>query len=198
MRRREEKRRKIHEAILNTLYPPPPSPPEEEVKTSNTLGDEFDVELISPDDYVKKSGSSQCDSEDEHETGPKNLTRAQRKRLRKKKLKQDAARRGNMIGPLLLATYCEDDNRDVGVVVGNESPVVRQNAAEGIHDATSDNKGVLSACTNENKLKQRRIAKRVAKEKSKSSSMDNCDQSQSLKSSNELDPDQNVKSCDRL
>ncbi|KAE8008234.1 hypothetical protein FH972_004764 [Carpinus fangiana] len=120
-------------------------------------------------DDLEESGCSACDDTD-GESGPRRkLTRAQRKRLRKKKLKEDASRRGNIIGPLLPS---EGEAGDVET----EPPDVRRNAAEKKFDATADNSGEETACANQNKLKQRRMAKRLAKERLKPSNLQNCSQ----------------------
>ncbi|KAM5576838.1 hypothetical protein ABKV19_007598 [Rosa sericea] len=145
--RREEKRRKFNEAVLNTLYPPPspPSPPpKDEDVPLNILRQKFELD----------SGSS-ATSGDEDGTGEsetQKLTRAQRKRLRKKKLKEDASRRKQIIGPLLPSTVGEGENC---------TPDVRRNASEEPSDQPPQ-----PGCSNqENKVKQRRKAKKLAKER---------------------------------
>ncbi|KAE9449593.1 hypothetical protein C3L33_18512, partial [Rhododendron williamsianum] len=97
--RKEEKRRKFHQSLLNLLYPPPPSPP------------------------LQKSGCSSS-SDDEGECGPQKLTRAQRKRIRKKKVREAASRRRKLIGPVLPGD--DDGSGDLS----NESQGVVRNAAE--------------------------------------------------------------------
>jgi len=88
-------------------------------------------------DDLEESGCSACDDTD-GESGPRRkLTRAQRKRLRKKKLKEDASRRGNMVGPLLRPSTSESEGGDVET----EPPDVRRNAAEKKVDATAANSG---------------------------------------------------------
>ena len=83
---------------------------------------------------MEKSSCSASDVNDDSESGQQKLTRAQRKRLRKKKLKEDASRRGNIIGPLLPS---EGEAGDVET----EPPDVRRNAAEKKVVATADNSG---------------------------------------------------------
>lgn len=81
------------------------------------------------DDFEEgKSSSSRSDEEEENESQAETqkLSRAQRKRLRKKKLKEDAYRRGKMIGPLLPVS--EDDGDGVGLLQ-SEPQGVRENAA---------------------------------------------------------------------
>ncbi|CAN1342966.1 hypothetical protein LINPERPRIM_LOCUS39640 [Linum perenne] len=104
--RRAEKRKKFHDALLKSLYP---QSPESNVHSNGdevqvpTSTEEFDVNLI-PDDYGSQmNGSLSSSANDDSDGGSKKLTRAQRKRLRKKKIKEDACRRKGMIGPLLPA-----------------------------------------------------------------------------------------------
>jgi hypothetical protein len=71
------------------------------------------------------------------------LPRAQRKKLRKKKLKEDASCRGNITGPLLPSTS-ESEAGNCGGGGGDvetEVPDTRRNAAEKKVDATADNSG---------------------------------------------------------
>ncbi|ESQ31257.1 hypothetical protein EUTSA_v10005075mg [Eutrema salsugineum] len=115
MRRREEKRRKLHEALLQTLYPPS-SPSSLSSSPSPTEFDDepFDVTLINPEDYVKIDSSNHGDeneNEGESETAEK-PSRAQRKRIRKKMLKEEAGRRRKVIGPLLPTDITQ--TRDAG------------------------------------------------------------------------------------
>lgn len=64
------------------------------------------------------------------DTDDQKFTRAQRKRLRKSKLKEAALQRRKIIGPLLPASNEEIDPNHVGVeVVNNCVEGVRQNAA---------------------------------------------------------------------
>jgi hypothetical protein len=91
-------------------------------------------------DDLEESGCSACDDTD-GESGPRwKLPRAQRKR---KKLKEDAFRRGNIAGPLLPSTS-ESEAGDCGGGGGDvetEPPGVRRNAAKKGVDATVDNSG---------------------------------------------------------
>ncbi|XP_065873058.1 uncharacterized protein [Euphorbia lathyris] len=147
--RREEKRRKFHDSLLNTLYPPRPQPQSkaDDETPNNTT---FDVNLI-PDDYgLRTSSTSSSDNEDgESECAQQKLTRSQRKRLRKQKLKEDVSRRKQVIGPLLPSPS------DGGIAGEQCSPPVRQNADE--------------SCGSQSKLKQRRMAKKLGKERLKPS-----------------------------
>ena len=83
---------------------------------------------------MEKSSCSASDGNDDSESGTQKLTRAQRKRLRKKKHKEDASRRGKIIGPLLPST------KEVGD--GGCTGGVRRIAAENV-DATSDKSGEI-------------------------------------------------------
>ncbi|KDP32093.1 hypothetical protein JCGZ_12554 [Jatropha curcas] len=173
--RREEKRRKFHEALLNTLYPPAPQPQEkDEEKLSNASKKDFDVNLI-PDDYgLQESKSSTSDDDGESECGQQKLTRAQRKRLRRKKLKEDVPRRKQIIGPLLPPLSGEGGSVCGGGDAAEEcTPGDRQN--------DYDTQGSSSK---QRKLKQRRMAKRLARESLKLSGVENCVQNQNLEASN--------------
>ncbi|GMJ04005.1 hypothetical protein like AT5G67640 [Hibiscus trionum] len=164
--RREEKRKRFHEAVLKTLYPPP-SPPESEEEEENkqviTSESALNFGLENPDDFEEsKSSSPKTDDEDDGiQAETQKLSRSQRKRLRKKKLKEHASRRGKIIGPLLPPSQCDG----VGPLQG-EPEGVRQNAPEeqvASRDKPDDPQG---NCSSKKKLKQRRIAKRLAKEES--------------------------------
>lgn len=87
--------------------------------------------------------STSDDNGDGEPVRPQQLTRAQRKRLRKKKLKEDACRRGKIIGPLLPSTSDDvgDPGGGDGDVVEKEPPAVRRSAAENKLDATTNKSG---------------------------------------------------------
>ena len=114
------------------LYPPPPSPPREPHQSPHhsTSTHHYD------DDVTKlSSSSSDGDGDGDGDGGKQKLTRAQRKRLRKKKLRQAAFQRRPIIGPLLPTS----SEADEGLVLDETQPV-RHNAAEesvvsGIHSA---------------------------------------------------------------
>ncbi|XWS45122.1 hypothetical protein CRYUN_Cryun15aG0109900 [Craigia yunnanensis] len=174
--RREEKRKRFHEAVLKTLYPPSsPSESEEEEEKKAVITSERAVNLglENPDDFEEgKSSSSSSDEEDDgSQAETQKLSRAQRKRLRNKKLKEDAFRRGNIIGPLLPLS--EDDG--VGLLQ-SEPQGVRENAAHKevvSSDKPGDQQG---GCSSNKKVKQRRIAKKLAREGLKSTETENSDQ----------------------
>ncbi|XP_042972356.1 uncharacterized protein LOC122304260 isoform X1 [Carya illinoinensis] len=177
---REVKRRRFNEAVVNMLFPqplpPPLQPDEEEREPVNVLREDFEGDLI-PDDLEETGYSTSDDNGDGEPVRPQQLTRAQRKRLRKKKLKEDACRRGKIIGPLLPSTRNDVGDRGGGDgdVVEKEPPAVRRSATENKLDATTSKSGEKAAGVNQKKLKQRRMAKRLAKEGLKSSSsVDNC------------------------
>ncbi|EOA14949.1 hypothetical protein CARUB_v10028295mg [Capsella rubella] len=83
----------------------------------------FDVTLINPEDYLKISSTIQGeDNENGDESGiAEKPSRAQRKRLRKKMLKEEEARRKKvMIGPLLPSQMLQNpDGRRVGDASGS-------------------------------------------------------------------------------
>ncbi|KAG7535648.1 hypothetical protein ISN45_Aa08g030550 [Arabidopsis thaliana x Arabidopsis arenosa] len=190
MHRREEKRREFHEALLQTLYPPPSSPPSPSSSPSpvDVVDDEpFDVTLINPEDYLKIDSSNHGDvNEIGDESGiAEKSSRAQRKRLRKKMLKEEAVRRKKVIGPLLptemLQTHDgirvgdagrsnveeEDSDGDEGEASGSNicSQLVRPNAQVKKEEKIGDNDKTR-------KVKKRREAKKLAKETSTSNIQD--------------------------
>ncbi|KAJ7944541.1 putative Histone-lysine N-methyltransferase NSD3 [Quillaja saponaria] len=157
---REEKKRKFNEAVVNMLYPTPPPPPQ----VSSLCLSEFNS------DDLDDSHSSSTSNDDGSEPESQKLTRAQRKRLRKKKLKEEASRRGNVIGPLLPLI---NPNESSDLVGKEESPAVRRNADEDL-ESGADKHGE-TACANSKKVKQRRMTKRITKEKLNSSNSESCD-----------------------
>ncbi|XP_024932081.2 uncharacterized protein LOC107424921 isoform X2 [Ziziphus jujuba] len=183
----QEKRRKFNEAVVNMLFPPPPPPPhpQDGDEPLNILSEGFDAELFSgPKKYelgLGEIGSSTTSDEDDdggggggggNDSGSQKLTRAQRKRLRKKKLKEDASRRRKIIGPLLPP---HNDKLE------NDPPTVRCYAAE----EAFDKPGEPSNLGPQNKLKQRRMAKKLARKSLKVSSEEDCHQYQNLSSADE-------------
>ncbi|XP_009150680.1 uncharacterized protein LOC103874032 [Brassica rapa] len=161
MPRREEKRRKLHEALLETLYPPSsPSSPSSSPSPVGFDDEPFDVTLINPEDYVKIDSSNHGDDDengDESETKP---SRAQRKRIRMKMLKEEAARRRKVIGPLLPTEMIETREDSNG---GEEASCVqpaRLNASE------KEEKVSFEGNDKTKRVKKRREAKKLAKESS--------------------------------
>ncbi|KAG5528379.1 hypothetical protein RHGRI_029150 [Rhododendron griersonianum] len=119
---------------------------------------------LSTDEFGKSGCSSSSD--DEGECGPQKLTRAQRKRIRKKKVREAASRRRKLIGPVLPGD--DDGSGDLS----NESQGVVRNAAEK-SDIGSAMPGERAGCTNQNKRKHRRMAKKQARERSVLSTSEN-------------------------
>ncbi|CAA3020428.1 Hypothetical predicted protein [Olea europaea subsp. europaea] len=174
--KQEEKERKFHEALLKMLYPPPPSPPpqeeeeEEENKPIKSWREGVNVNQIPDDleDEERSSSSSDHDGEDCNGAIQK-LTRAQRKRLRRKKLKEESSQRRKIIGPMPLLSNANDGgNGGGGDVVRKALENVRQNASVET-DTVMEKSGELASCSKQNKLKQRRMGKKLASEKLKSS-----------------------------
>ncbi|OMO56476.1 hypothetical protein CCACVL1_26547 [Corchorus capsularis] len=176
--RREEKRKRFHEAVIKTLYPPP-SPPEseeEEEKKPVILSERavnFDLDE-NPEDFGESCSAKSDDEDDGVQGETLKLSRAQRKRLRKNKLKEDAFRRGKIIGPLQPVSEAEHD--EVGTLQA-ETQGVRENAAKE-QNASCEKPGHKQGdcSSSKRKLKQRRIAKRLAKEGLKSTETENSDQ----------------------
>lgn len=178
--RREEKKRKFHEAVLNMLYPPPPSPPS---PPQTEDGDGAHGAAASgggglrghgfPDEVGDGVGGSSASDVDRDggggECGEQKLTRAQRKRTRKKKLKEEIARRGKIVGPLLPSSGdggCSTKEDDRGGLEEDELPGVRRNAELGSDDVPHEREG-SAAFINQKRLKQRRAAKKLAKDRLK-------------------------------
>ncbi|XP_029129755.1 uncharacterized protein LOC109811106 isoform X2 [Cajanus cajan] len=137
----DDRKRRFNEGIVNMLYPSPPPLPEP--FTDDSRSDVISGTLDGYDD-----ASTSGDSETEK------LTRAQRKKIRKKKLKEETTHRGKLIGPLLPLRPTQ---------AGQDAPPVRSNASE---------EGAKSV-----KVKNRRMAKRLAKEKPSDSTSENTNQS---------------------
>ncbi|KAI4324825.1 hypothetical protein MLD38_030277 [Melastoma candidum] len=169
---REEKKRKFHEAVVNMLFPP-------------SIDDELDDDDsdIIPTERHDNSGddSSSLPKEDIGDDGNtefqnKQLTRAQRKRIRKKRLKEESIRRGKMIGPLVLL-----NNGDGMCSKGGSCGVAKDDALDIQNDQRVGYDAMPSKIEAQpirdcsKKLKQRRAAKRQAKDAPKSSECDEKD-----------------------
>lgn len=158
--KKEEKQHKFHEALLKMLYPPPPSQAQEDEE--GKLKNSTDLSYYLPDageveDNSRNSSSSSSDENSGEKGGSEKLTRSQRKRLRKRKFKESASRRREIIGPLL------PNSKDGGVdSVGKTLQSVRHNTASGSNTVSvTNNSGAPAFCTKKNKMKQRRKAKKV-------------------------------------
>ncbi|XP_058778088.1 uncharacterized protein LOC131652283 [Vicia villosa] len=151
----DERKRRFNEAIVNTLYPPSPQHEQDSEPEENLIELESYTGVISDD---CENASTSGEEEDGSET--EKLTRAQRKRIRKKKMKEESILRGNLIGPLMPPAQTTQAG-------DNDPPPVRSNAST---------KGDKTTSANAKKMKQRRMAKRVVKEKRDASPLDNCNQ----------------------
>ncbi|KAL8117810.1 uncharacterized protein LOC141661380 [Apium graveolens] len=151
---KEEKRRKFHDSLLKMLYPPPPPPQEHHQTPPNISSNDFTEDSV-VDDQDKLSSSS---SDDEQQK----LTRAQRKRLRKNKLRLAASQRRPIIGPLLSADETPATDAPAGLVLDGTQPV-RHNVAEELVSRIH-NSEEQGASKNQNKLKQRRNAKKLTRD----------------------------------
>ncbi|KAG8373839.1 hypothetical protein BUALT_Bualt11G0066900 [Buddleja alternifolia] len=167
----EEKQRKFHEALLQMLYPPPPPSQEDNEKDLfESLNDR-----LPEGELENEEGNSSPSSSDDNEVengGCEKLSRAQRKRLRKKKLKEAATRRRKIVGPLLPGSSDDGDHNDNVEDVENVTPSVRQNAS-------TNASGHPGSCSKQNKLKQRRKSKKLTGKKFDSSSMESGNSHQS-------------------
>ncbi|XP_052195093.1 uncharacterized protein LOC127803101 isoform X2 [Diospyros lotus] len=167
---KEERQQKFHEALLDMLYPPP-SPPhlvQDGGEPLNVLSDGLNLNRTRGADELGQNGSSSSScSEDGDEIGPGKLSRAQRKRLRKRKLKEEASRRRKIIGPLLPADSGDDGHGNPR----NEPQGVRRNVSE--ESEIGDKPGDAAACKNYDKIKHRRMAKKLARERLKPPATEN-------------------------
>ncbi|KAJ6288220.1 hypothetical protein OIU76_024249 [Salix suchowensis] len=192
--RHEKKRRQLHEALLNTLYPQLHETEDGKGPVS-TANDGFDVSVI-PDDYGLRQGGSSTSEEDNDGEGrsefetPK-LSRAQRKRLRRNKLKDDISRRGKIIGPLPLSINNADGN--CSSAVKERPPAARQNDDEDDRHSSAAARNNPGGGASQRKVKQRRMAKRLAREKLKPSMVETGVQDQTVKSPTHETCDQDQK-----
>ncbi|KAL1354568.1 uncharacterized protein LOC107487641 [Arachis duranensis] len=155
----EERKRRFNEAIVNILYPSSPEPETEtepshqpiqqDLKPVDAFTQRSPSHAISgsSDDYDNASTSG----DEEHDSGTVKLTRAQRKKIRKKKLKEDAIRRGNLIGPL-LPPYTHQVTQD--------APPVRSNAST---EPSLHVPGDGAAPSTSKRTRKRRMAKKLPK-----------------------------------
>ncbi|XP_010273171.1 PREDICTED: uncharacterized protein LOC104608772 isoform X2 [Nelumbo nucifera] len=184
----DESIRKSYEAFLNRFYPPVPLSRQREVEQEAVLPHGLDLDALIPadrgDDDNSEEGNSSTSSGASESGTQKKLTRAQRKRLRKKKLKEAASRRRKIkiIGPLLPSTT--SDSVDVP-----EAEPPRPGEDDSISKANNDNisEGFDSEvhnqadepCTSRNKLKHRRLAKRLSRNAAKCNNTENHHQADS-------------------
>ncbi|CAK8539619.1 unnamed protein product [Lathyrus sativus] len=157
--KRDERKRRFNEAIVNTLYPPSPQHEQDSEPVKDL------IELESYDDVISGTLDDCENASTSGEEGGRGyetekLTRAQRKRIRKKKMKEESILRGKLIGPLMppsQTTQARDDN----------PPPVRSNASQ---------KGDETTRANAKGMKQRRMVKRVVRETRDASALDKCNQ----------------------
>ncbi|BAU00307.1 hypothetical protein LR48_Vigan06g024300 [Vigna angularis] len=155
----DDRKRRFNEAIVNMLYPSSSPQSERELEPAEPLIEESAADVISGAlDHCDNNSSTSV--EEEHDSETEKLSRAQRKKIRKKKLKEEVVHRGKLIGPLLPLTSTQ---------VTRDAPPVRSNASE--------EGGVADCGGKSGKVKHRRMAKRLAKQKGNASTLDNTNQS---------------------
>ncbi|KAF5187568.1 hypothetical protein FRX31_022844 [Thalictrum thalictroides] len=120
-------------------------------------------ELDGFDDLEEKEKScSSSSSSESNECGSNSekLTRAQRKRFRKKKLKEASSRRQNIIGPLLPTTA--NGSSSIVEVVHQDELQEPQSISNVVEESKGSNVGNLNqgSGSDQSRLKQRRTAKR--------------------------------------
>ncbi|KAL4577520.1 hypothetical protein LXL04_013629 [Taraxacum kok-saghyz] len=168
--KRKDRQQKFHDSLVNMLYTPPSPPPNENKFDQNTLElareiansdhhriSGFNTDELEGEEDTKFSASS----EEEDELGSEKLTRAQRKRLRKKKLKAAASHRRQIIGPELPPTGGDRvDGEGNDVHEHQHSEGVRRNATEGSESGNDHNH--REEATSSIKVKHRRMSKKKA------------------------------------
>lgn len=153
--------RQFQAAVLRQLYPPRHNENEVEqeqiVDVPEILGN-----LQSEDDINANISESPSDSA---ENCSQHLTRAQRKRIRKKKLKEAASNSKKLIGPLLPAKpLVEYFSTEAPKCPDAEPSGLQSQERSGISDIGKrkvDSSKEIGASTGQRKLKQRRHAKRL-------------------------------------
>ncbi|KAK4755378.1 hypothetical protein SAY87_009135 [Trapa incisa] len=152
--RRQERRQKFNEAVIDFLYPPRPLKVEEDEDSKSSSRVEIKGGCC-PDDSGDSNSLSKSESDGVDGSGDRKLTRAQRKRIRKKKLRAESIRRGKMIGPLLPSV---DDNES--------ADIQKDETKDSPPNAQVDNESCENqvASTKQGKLKHRRMVKRLAKD----------------------------------
>ncbi|TKY70673.1 peroxisomal membrane protein 13 [Spatholobus suberectus] len=126
----QDRKRRFNEAIVNILYPSPPRHEQDQLEPLEALIDGSRSHVISGTFDVYDNASTS--GNEEHDSETEKLTRAQRKKIRKKKLKEEAIHRGKLIGPLLPLTPTQ---------VAEDAPDVRSNASE---EGSANDKHVMS------------------------------------------------------
>ncbi|KAK8948883.1 hypothetical protein KSP39_PZI004947 [Platanthera zijinensis] len=97
-----ERRKKFHDALLKLYHPPSPPMPESHNSRASPAAEQVPAKVAHIDiqsgaaDRTEELESEGCDS------GSEKLTRARRKRIRRRKLKEAFSTRRKIIGPLYL------------------------------------------------------------------------------------------------
>lgn len=155
--------REFQAAVLRQLYPPSPSHNENEVKQEQIV-DVLELlgNLQSEDDINANNSESPSDSV---ESCSQHLTRAQRKRIRKKKLKEAASNSKRIIGPLLPAKPTVEDFSTETPKCPDAEPSgfqsQQRSAISDIGKRKADSSKEIGSSTVQIKSKQRRHAKRL-------------------------------------
>ncbi|KAF6143650.1 hypothetical protein GIB67_004179 [Kingdonia uniflora] len=158
MEKKKIKRLKFHDALISVLYPPPPPPPPQCMQKKDVGLEEISL-AISPDESLDSEDEDSPSDDSYGDCSLKKLTRAQRKRLRRKKLKEAASCPcRKVIGPLM-------DGNDY-----NDKPVQEDSVSKMIGNSIQDSDAEIDIpddpriCTTQNKLKQRRMTKRLKRD----------------------------------
>lgn len=144
--------RQFQAAVLRQLYPASPTHNENEVKQEHIVDvPELLENFQSEDDINANISESPSDSA---ESCSQHLTRAQRKRIRKKKLKEAASNSKRIIGPLLPAKPIVED-------FSTEAPKCHDAEPSGLQSQQRSAISDIGSSTAQRKSKQRRHAKRI-------------------------------------
>lgn len=155
--------RQFQAAVLRQLYPASPTHNENEVKQEHIVDvPELLENFQSEDDINANISESPSDSA---ESCSQHLTRAQRKRIRKKKLKEAASNSKRIIGPLLPAKPIVENFSTEAPKCHDAEPSGLQSqqrsAISDIGKRKADSLKEIGSSTAQRKSKQRRHAKRI-------------------------------------
>ncbi|KAI3722706.1 hypothetical protein L2E82_33748 [Cichorium intybus] len=165
--KRKERQRKFHDSLVNMLYAPPSPPPHENEFDEQTLDSAREIansdhHRINTDELEEVERNFSASSEEDDELGSGKLTRAQRKRLRKKKLKEGGSHRRQIIGPELPSTGDDQiDGEGSGVPEIQQSEGVRRNVSDG-SETGNDHNHRQETCSSI-RVKHRRMSKKKAR-----------------------------------
>ncbi|KAD5960949.1 hypothetical protein E3N88_12422 [Mikania micrantha] len=143
---RKERQQKFHDSLVNMLYASPSPPPHHSESEFDEQTLNFAREIVNSDTHRintdefngEEETRLSASSEEQGELGFKKFTRAQRKRLRKRKLKEAGSHRRQIIGPQLPPDDLIDG--EVSHVPEHQHPQgVRRNVAKRLETGNDHN-----------------------------------------------------------